>query len=504
MKMREKPLQQQSGIEFLGPLLIKEADQLAREKGLAPHIVFSCLEQAFQKVAKDAYGAERDIRVHIDRATGKIHLTSHLKVVGEVTDPFRELSTEEMPEMSVGQEFVEEIPLPPFNRVTVQALKSTLMRSIRDIERSMEYEEFKDRVGQIVSGVVKQAEGGGLILDIGRAEGIVLRNELIPRENYRTGDRVKAYIYNVKREARGPQVFLSRSHPGFLAKLFSQEVPEIYDGLIEIKAVARDPGSRAKVAIVSREEQRSFDAIGACVGVRGNRVNAVSQELQGEKIDIIPWSPELPIFVVNALTPAEVTKVIVEKKNHIKVVVPDHQQSIAIGRRGQNVKLAHQLTGINIEIVTESAEVQHRSQVRQELTSLFTKRLDVDELMAHFLVSEGFESIEELANSPLNELSELQGINEEIAQELKERAQEALDEEHNLLSQDFLSKGGQAQMIEIGLPADVFPCLLQHKVLCLKDLGELALDEFLDIIKEKSHLLTEKEWGELILKARSL
>jgi len=501
--MREKPVQQ-SSIEFLGPLLVKEADQLAREKGLAPHIVFSCLEKAFQKVAKDAYGETRDIRVRIDRATGKIELNCHLKVVDEVEDPFQEISIEEAPELSVGQELVEELPLPPFNRVTVQALKATLMRSIHEIERSMEYDEFKDRIGQIVSGIVKQAEGGGLVLDIGRAEGIILRNDLIPRENYRSGDRVKAYIYNVKRENRGPQVFLSRTHPGFLAKLLAQEVPEVYDGLIEIKAVARDPGSRAKVAIISREEQRSFDAIGACVGVRGNRVNAVSQELQGEKIDIIPWSAELPVFVVNALTPAEVTKVIVEKKNHIKVVVPDHQQSIAIGRRGQNVKLAHQLTGVNIEIITDSTEIQHRTQVRQEFTALFMKRLDVDEFMAHFLVSEGFESIEELANTPIHELSELQGINEEIAQELKERAQEALEEEHQMISQDFLSKGGQVQIIEIGVPIDILPCFLKHKVLCLKDLGELSLDELLDMLKEKSHLLTEEEWGELILKARSL
>ena len=489
--------------ESFGPLLVKEAEQLAKEKNLPNQVVFSCLQKAFEKVAQDTYGQGRDIRAHIHVHTGVIQITCHRRVVEKVDDPLQEVTKEEFPHVETGQEVVDPLPLPQFTRVIVQTLKSTLVKSIQEIEKSMEYEEYKDRVGQVVSGLVKQVEGGDLILDIGRATGIIHRNELIPQETYRSGDRVKAYIYAVRQEIRGPQVFLSRTHPGFLAKLFAQEVPEIYDGVIEIKAVARDPGSRAKIAVASRDE-RSFDFIGACVGVRGNRVNAVSQELQGEKVDIIPWSPDLPVFVVNALTPAEVAKVVVEKKTHIRVVVPDHQQSIAIGRRGQNVRLAHQLTGVNIEIVTESTDSAHASRARQEIANLFVEKLDLDEMMAHFLVSEGFENVEELAQSSLRELSELRGITKEVAQELKERAQEAALEEQRSLSAAFLESGGDEAVIALGFPVFSLSCLLAHKVISLKDVADLSLDELLDVLGSKKDLLPEKEWGALILKARLL
>jgi N utilization substance protein A len=490
--------------EALGALLIKEADLLAREKCLSPQVLFECLEQSFQKVMADIYGASHDIRVSIDRISGAISVGRHMRVVENVQNPVKEVALEESDGVSIGEYIIDELPLPAFNRVTVQNLKTALVKSIQEVERSTQYNEFKDRVGQIVSGAVKQVENGNFIIDIGRAEGIVLRNEMIPRENYRIGDRIKAYIYAVKRESRGPQIFLSRTHPGFLIKLFAKEVPEIYDGLIEIKAAARDPGSRAKVAIVSRDEQRSFDAIGACVGVRGSRVNAVSQELQGEKIDIIPWSAELPIFVINALAPAEVTKVVVEKHNHIKVVVPDHQQSIAIGRRGQNVKLAHQLTGTSIEIVTESVETQQRTKFRQEMTALFMEKLDVDELMAHFLVSEGFESVQDLAQSSIEELTGMPGMTEEVATELRERAVEAVQEEESTLADNFTRCGGDVGIVNIGFPVQALYCLLSHKVVSLKDLADLSLDELLDIIKPKSTILEQEKWGELILKARSL
>lgn len=489
--------------ESIGALLIKEADILAREKCLSPQILFECLEQSFQKVMADIYGTTHDIRVSIHRSTGAIEVTRHMRVVEEVHNPLREISLEEAQGKALGEYCVEVLPLPTFNRLTVQSLKGSLIKSIQEVERSLQYNEFKDRVGQIISGSIKQVENGNYIVDIGRAEGIILRNEMIPRENYRIGDRIKAYIYAVKQETRGPQIFLSRSHPGFLIKLFAKEVPEIYDGLIEIKAAARDPGSRAKVAIVSRDE-RSFDAIGACVGVRGSRVNAVSQELQGEKIDIIPWSPDLPVFVINALTPAEVTKVVVEKHNHIKVVVPDHQQSIAIGRRGQNVKLAHQLTGSTIEIVTETVETQQRTQFRQEMTNLFMEKLDVDELMAHFLVSEGFEGVADLAQSSLEELTGLPGMTFEVAAELKERAMEALLEEEETLKNNFTRCGGDVRIVNIGFPVQALSCLLSHKVVSLEDLADLSLDELLDIIKPKSAMIEQEKWGELILKARSL
>ena len=490
--------------ESLGSLLIREADILAREKCLSPQALFECLEQSFQKVMSDIYGSSHDIRVSINRANGAITVARHMHVVNRVQNPSREVALEESDGVPLGDYIVDELPLPNFNRVTVQNLKIALVKNIQEVERTNQYSEFKDRVGHIVSGVVKQVENGNFILDIGRAEGVILRNDMIPRENYRVGDRVKAYIYAVKRESRGPQIFLSRTHPGFLIKLFAKEVPEIYDGLIEIKAAARDPGSRAKVAIVSRDEQRSFDAIGACVGVRGNRVNAVGQELQGEKIDIIPWSPDLPVFVINALTPAEVIKVVVVRDNHMRVVVPDHQQSIAIGRRGQNVKLAHQLTGCSIEIVTESVESQQRTEFRQEATRLFVEKLDVDELMAHFLVSEGFENIEDLAQSSIQELTAMPGMTQEVATELQERALEAVAEEQKALATEFTRSGGDARIVDIGFPVQALYCLLSHKVLSLNDLADLSLDELLDIIRPKSAMLEQEQWGELILKARSL
>jgi N utilization substance protein A len=489
--------------ESIGTLLIKEADLLAREKCLSPQVLFECLEQSFQKVMADIYGSTHDIRVSINRVTGAISVARYMHVVEHVTNPLKEVLLAESDGVALGAYIIDELPLPVFNRATVQSLKTALIKNIQEIERTMQYNEFKDRVGQIVSASIKQIEGGNFIVDVGRAEAIILRNEMIPRENYRIGDRLKAYIYSVKREARGPQIFLSRTHPGFLIKLFAKEVPEIYDGMVEIKAAARDPGSRAKVAIVSREE-RFFDAIGACVGVRGSRVNAVSQELQGEKIDIIPWSPELPVFVINALTPAEVTKVVVEKNNHLKVVVPDHQQSIAIGRRGQNVKLARQLTGSTIEIITESVEAQQRNDFRKEMTAIFIEKLDVDELMAHFLVSEGFDGVEDLAQSSLAELAIMPGMTEEIAIELKERAVEAMQEEESTLSATFIRCGGDEGLIKIGFPAKALYCLLSHKVVCLKDLADLSLDELLDIVKPKSDLLAQEKWGELILRARSL
>jgi N utilization substance protein A len=502
--MATRGVPENPNFESLGTLLIREADILAREKCLSPQVLFECLEQSFQKVMADIYGPSHDIRVAIHRSSGAITVARYMHVVEHVHNALKEVSVTESDGVPVGEYIIDELPLPPFNRVTVQNLKTALVKNIQEVERNLQYTEFKDRVGHIVSGVVKQVENGNFVMDIGRAEGVILRNDMIPRENYRVGDRIKAYIYAVKREARGPQIFMSRTHPGFLIKLFAKEVPEIYDGLIEIKAAARDPGSRAKVAITSRDQQRSFDAIGACVGVRGNRVNAVSQELQGEKIDIIPWSPELPVFVINALTPAEAIKVIVVKDNHMKVVVPDHQQSIAIGRRGQNVKLAHQLTGCTIEIVTESVESQQRTQFRQEATALFMDKLDVDELMAHFLVSEGFETIEDLAQSSMDELTAMPGMTPEVATELKERAMEAVDEKEKALAAEFIRSGGDAAIVKIGFPVQALSCLLSHKVVSLEDLADLSLDELLDIIKPKSTMLEQEQWGELILRARSL
>lgn len=488
--------------ESLGTILLKELDQLAREKCLDRDAVFSILEKAFENVTKITYGVSNDIRVHINRDNGHISVTRHRTVVSEIINPFTEIELLQAADLALGEEKIEKLPLPSFNRSLVQLIKRELMENILDMEREIQYNEFKDRVGQVISGVVKRIEGGDLIIDLGRTDAIILRDELIPRENYRLNDRIKAYIYSVIREERGPQIFLSRTHPGFLMKLFAQEVPEIYDGLIEIKAVARDPGSRAKVAIISREE-RSFDPIGACVGVRGCRVNAVGQELQGEKIDIIPWSADIAVFVVNAMTPAEVSKVIIEKKKSITVVVPDHQQSIAIGRKGQNVRLAHQLTGMNIEIKTETAEALQRNQLRQERTDLFMEKLDLDEIMAHFLVSEGFESIKELAETPVAELTALEGFTEEIAQELKERAEESVQEESKRLTKSFLESGGDQNIIDIEFPAKFLSCLIAYKIFTVQDLAELSLDELREVIGYPADQF-DPLWGNLIIKARNL
>jgi N utilization substance protein A len=400
---------------------------------------------------------------------------------------------------------VEEVlPFPTLNRVTVQDLKYEFIRNIQTLERQLQYQEFKDRVGHIISGVVKQVDHGNILVDIGRAEAIMSRHEMIPREQYRIGDRIKAYICSVKAEARGPQILLSRTHPGFLVRLFAKEVPEIYDGLIEIKAASRDPGSRAKIAIIARDGQRSFDAVGACVGVRGSRVNAVSQELQGEKIDIVPWSSDPAVFVVNAMTPAEVSTVVIEKNNHIRVVVPDHQLSIAIGRRGQNVKLAHQLTGMMIEVIGETQHTQQRVEWRDQTTRLFMDRLDLDELMAHFLVSEGFDTLQELAQAPLAELAAMQGMSEDIAQELKDRACEAVAEEEAKTLRMYVEAGGDKKILDLGIPVAVLPQLSRHAIWNRQDLADLAVDELMDILKPHHNLLSEEAWGQLILKARAL
>jgi N utilization substance protein A len=489
--------------DSMGVLILKEVESLAREKCFDREVVFVALEEAFQKVVGEKYGLSNDIRVRIDRALGHMDVSRCRRVVEEVVNPDREVHHADAPQFALGDIMMESLPLPQLTRVTVQGIKNALTKSLLLIERQMQYEEFKDRVGQIVSGVVKRIEGQNLILDIGRAEGVILRDELIPRENYRVNDRIKVYVVAVRQEPRGPQIFLSRTHPGFLAKLFAQEVPEIYDGVIEIKAVARDPGSRAKIAILAKED-RSFDPIGACVGVRGSRVNAVGQELQGEKIDIIRWSPEIAVFVVNAMTPAEVVKVILEKKKNVTVVVPDQQQSIAIGRKGQNVRLAHMLTGMNIEIITETLEAEQRSQKRQACAALFMEKLDLDELMAHFLVSEGFDSIQELAEASMEELASLEGFNDEIAQELKSRAEEATKEEENMLAQAFLDAGGAQTILDLGFPPRALSCLLGYRILTLRALADLSLGELREVLGRHGEQLNDEAWGTLILNARTL
>jgi transcription termination/antitermination protein NusA len=410
--------------------LLQIADAVAREKSIDRRIVIHAMEDAIQKAARSRYGAETNVRAEIDTKTGDIRLQRLMEVVEEPEDFTTQIALEDArvrnPAAQVGDYIAEPLPPLDFGRIAAQSAKQVIMQKVREAERDRQYEDYKDRIGEIVNGTVKRVEYGNVVVDLGRAEAIIRRDEMIPRETFRYGDRVRAYVYDVRREQRGPQIFLSRTHPTFMAKLFTMEVPEIYDGIIEIKSVARDPGSRAKIAVVSHDS--SIDPVGACVGMRGSRVQAVVGELAGERIDIIPWSPDAATFIVNALQPAEVTKVVLdEEAERIEVVVPDDQLSLAIGRRGQNVRLASQLTGWDIDILTEDEESERRQKEFTERTEIFVEALDVDEMVAQLLASEGFASVEEVAYVDQGELASIEGFDEETAEELQLRAREYLD-----------------------------------------------------------------------------
>ncbi len=411
--------------------MLAVADAVARDKGIEREEVLEAMEQAIQKAGRSKYGPEHDIRVTIARDTGHIALARYREVVEEVEDEHTQLTLDqahlEKADAAVGEFLIDELPPIDFGRIAAQTAKQVIVQRVRDAERERQYEEYKDRAGEIVNGLVKRVEYGNVTVDLGRGEAILRRDESLPRENFRTGDRVRAYIYDVRREPRGPQIFLTRTRPEFMKALFAQEVPEIYDAIIEIRSAARDPGSRAKIAVISKDG--SIDPVGACVGMRGSRVQAVVGELQGEKIDIIPWSPDTATFVVNALAPAEVTKVVLDEDAHkIEVVVPDEQLSLAIGRRGQNVRLASMLSGWDIDILTEEEESRRRQEEFNTRSQMFIEALDVEDVIAHLLVTEGFASVEEVAFVPLDDLSTIEGFDEDISEELQARARTWLEE----------------------------------------------------------------------------
>ena len=485
--------------------ILQVADTVAREKGIDPDIVIDAMEQAIQHAGKRKYGQEHDIRAEIDRKTGAITLMRYLEVTDEVENEAMQISVEEArernPAAQVGDFISDQLPPIDFGRIAAQTAKQVIVQKVREAERERQYEEYRDRVGEVVSGLVKRAEYGNVTVDLGRAEAILRRDEGLPRENYRLGDRVRGYIYDVRRELRGPQIFLSRSHPAFMEKLFAHEVPEIYDGIIEIKAVARDPGSRAKIAVISNDS--GIDPVGACVGMRGSRVQAVVNELQGEKIDIINWSPDPATFIVNALAPAEVTKVVLdEDTKRIEVVVPDDQLSLAIGRRGQNVRLASQLTGWDIDILTEAEESDRRQEEFHARSKAFIESLDVDEVIAHLLVTEGFSSIEEVAFVPFEELAAIEGFDEDLSVELRNRARAWLEQQtarmNARIAEMALADGLVAQ------PA-VTPAMLvalgEADVKTLDDLADLASDELIEILG--ADVLDEDEANEIITAARA-
>jgi len=475
--------------------LLQISEAVAREKSIDKEIVIEAMEEAIQKAARARYGAENEINAQIDRVNGDIRLFRILEVVENVENPAVETDLKsarlDKPDAEIGDFIADPLPPMDFGRIAAQTAKQVIVQKVRDAERDRQYEEYKDKVGEVITGVIKRVEYGNVVVDLGRAEGVIRRDQVIPREHMRQNERVRAYIKDVRRENRGPQIFLSRTTPEFMAKMFEAEVPEIYDGIIEIKAVARDPGSRAKIAVTSNDG--SVDPVGACVGMRGSRVQAVVSELQGEKIDIIQWSPDPATFIVNALAPAEVAKVVLdEDNNRIEVVVPDEQLSLAIGRRGQNVRLASQLAGWTIDIMTEAEESERRQEEFVAASKMFVEALDVDETLAQLLVAEGFSDLEEVAYVAPEELASIEGFDEGLVGELQQRAEEALDRKN---------REAEEKRKELGVSDDVaaIDMLTPPMLVLLGEEGIKTLEDFAGLTADE---LTSKEDG--ILKSFSL
>lgn len=485
--------------------LLHVADAVAREKGIEREEVLAAMELAIQKAGRTKYGNDHDIRAQINRKTGEIQLTRYQEVVETVEDDVCQITLTQArkthPMIEVG-EFVKD-PLPPidFGRVAAQTARQVIVQRVREVERDRQFAEYKDRVGEIVNGLVKRVEFGNVVVELGNSEALLRRNELINREAFRSGERVRAVIMDVRRDNHGPQVLLSRTHPSFLVGLFAQEVPEIYDGVIEIRSAARDPGSRAKIAVFSKDS--GLDPVGACVGVRGSRVQSIVNELQGEKIDIVSWSSNIATFVVNALAPAEVVRVVVEEESkRLDVIVADDQLSIAIGRRGQNIRLATQLTGWKIDMASESEDDQRRSRETERFSQGFMGVLDVDDVLARLLVLEGFRTIEEVAYVDISELSAIEGLDEGIAIELQVRARSYLERQEEETLARLVAKGVQQDLMDLeGLSLEMIVALAEKGVLSLDDFADLAGDEVIEILK--GHTITVEDANALIMRARA-
>ena len=461
--------------------MLQTAEAVAREKMIDPALVVEAMEESLARAAKSRYGDGMDIRVKIDRKTGRATFTRHRTVIGpeeELENYQAQLTVDQakqyLDDPKPGDEIVDEVPPVEMNRIAAQSAKQVILQKVREAERDKQYEDYKDRAGTIINVPVKREEYGNIIVDLSPGEGVLRRNDKVGRESYRPGDRIRVYIKEVRREPRGPQIFLSRTAPEFMMELFKMEVPEIYDGIIEIKACARDPGSRAKIGVISYDS--SIDPVGACVGMRGSRVQAVVNELQGEKIDIIPWNDDVPTFLVNALQPAEVSKVVFdEDSDRIEVVVPDEQLSLAIGRRGQNVRLASQLTGLDIDILTEEEESRRRQAEFEERTQLFVAALDIDEFFAQLLVSEGFTNLEEVAYVEQDELTSIEGVDEDTAEELQTRAREVLEAQAAQALATARELGAEESLIEFeGLTPQMVEALAKDGVKSLEDFATLA------------------------------
>ena len=486
------------------PELIQMADLLAREKNISKKDVLEAMEQGISKAGRSKYGPEYDIRTKIDPQTGAIEMARYITVVEVVEDEFTQISLETAQKkdssLKLGDVIIDPLPPMDFGRIAAQTAKQVITQKVREAERMCQYNEMKSRKGEIVSGIVKRVEGGNLIVEVSHVEALLRRDELIPRETYRVGDRLRAYVLDVRAEVKGPQVFLSRSHPQFLAKLFAAEVPEIYDGTIEVKSVSRDPGSRAKIAVWSKDN--TLDARGACIGMRGVRVQAIVQELQGEKIDVVQWSSDPATFIVNALAPSEVLKIVIdEESKNVEVVLSEEQLSLAIGRRGQNIRLISQLTGWHIDMMNEAQESEHRINETKERVELFMQALDIDDMMAHLLIQEGFSKVEDIAFISMNELAGIEGFDDALAEELQNRAKAYL-----IMKQDSMEK--QVEELNLdnslkdfdGLSLDVLVKLGENNIKTLDDLADLAADELIEILGKGS--ISEEDANALIMRAR--
>ncbi len=488
--------------KFYGPELLQVADSVAREKGLDKDQVLSAMEGAIQKAAKAKYGNESDIRVTIDQKIGEVTIVKCLTVRDPIEDEYNDITLAEAkkmdPDAEIGKVYTTKLPPINFGRVAAQVGRQIIVQKIREAEREKQYNEFKDRVGEIVSGVVKRAEFNSVTLDIGHTEAVIRKDQLLPKENFRVGDRVRAYIADVSREERGPQIFLSRTHPQFLVKLFYQEVPEIYERVIEIKSVARDPGSRAKIAVYTGDA--NIDPIGACVGVRGSRVQAIIQELQGEKIDIVLWSDDPATFAVNALAPAEVSRVVVDEENHkFEVLAPDNQLSLAIGRRGQNVKLASMLIGWNVTVVSETEALERKNKEYHESSKTFMDALDCDEVIAHLLVTEGFSSVDELAYISKEDLSSIEGFDENLAEELIKRASDYLGKKDKEVAKQLKEKHIDKKLVDLGMISNNDLLILVNAgIKSLDDVADLSANELVEILPT----ISEEDASNIIMKAR--
>ena len=488
----------ESGVSANRLELLQIADAVARDKSIDKSIVISAMEDAIQKAAKTRYGSENEIKAEIDPKTGQTNLARLLEVVEVVENEAVEIdlpsARKKNKEAEIGDFISEELPPIEFGRIAAQSAKQVIFQKVRDAERDRQFEEFKDKIGEVISGIVKRVEYGNVIVDLGRNEAIIRRDELIPRESFRSGDRVLAYILDVRRELRGPQIFLSRTNNQFMAKLFMQEVPEIYDGIVEILSVARDPGSRAKIAVYTSDN--SIDPVGACVGMRGSRVQSVVNELQGEKIDIVKWNPDVATFVISSLAPAEATKVVLDEDiERIEVVVPEDHLSLAIGRRGQNVRLASQLTKWDIDILTEAEESERRQSEFVEKSQIFIDALDVDEVIAQLLVSEGFMSIEDLVYVETSEISSIDGFDEDTAIEIQSRAKTSMEQEIQKQEERRKELGVSDELLEIeGINTNMLVVLGENNIKSLDDFAGFSTDELFGWV-EKTELGSKKQEG---------